>query len=68
VPFPTEFVDKAKQAGFDKHTVGSYLAKACKCSGTNPHLFLTNNMVSRVTMLEQALFIAFGQANKQGIK
>lgn len=64
VPFPKEFVDQAKKAGFDKKTVGSFLAKAYNCNGTDPHLYLTNNLVSRVTMLEQALMVAFGQAKR----
>eukprot|EP00029_Vermamoeba_vermiformis_P010176 TRINITY_DN5299_c0_g2_i1.p1 TRINITY_DN5299_c0_g2~~TRINITY_DN5299_c0_g2_i1.p1 ORF type:complete len:192 (-),score=36.72 TRINITY_DN5299_c0_g2_i1:166-720(-) len=67
VPFPKEFVDQAKKAGFDKNTVGSFLAKAYNCNGTDPHLFLTNSMISRTTMLEQALLVAFGQATKGGL-
>jgi non-canonical (house-cleaning) NTP pyrophosphatase len=66
VPFPNEFVNQAKKAGFDKNTVGSFLAKAYNCNGTDPHLYLTNHLISRVTMLEQALLIAFGQATRGG--
>ncbi len=62
VHFPTRYVLEAKALGFDKHTVGSIIAKCNpKSSGSDPHYFLTAEQVKRQDILEQALLVALSQ-------
>eukprot|EP00026_Physarum_polycephalum_P019730 Phypoly_transcript_21883.p1 GENE.Phypoly_transcript_21883~~Phypoly_transcript_21883.p1 ORF type:complete len:178 (+),score=25.93 Phypoly_transcript_21883:21-554(+) len=64
VVFDTKYVEMAKEKGFDKHTVGSIMAKAYGkgCSSTDPHEYLTSGAVPRKATLIQAVKVAVSQA------
>ena len=61
IEFPQEYVDKAKEAGFETTTVGEIIAKETGGDKTDPQSLLSRGLVSRKEMLKQALKIALGQ-------
>ncbi|MFH1705665.1 MAG: inosine/xanthosine triphosphatase [Patescibacteria group bacterium] len=62
--FSKNFVSETRRRGFKTTTVGSIIAEKTGCDDSDPQLFLTNNLVSRMEMLKQALEIALGQLQK----
>ena len=62
VRFPSQYVSEAKALGFDKHTVGSIIAKHHPSADpSDPDYFLTNGKVKRSDLLENALTVALAQ-------
>jgi len=64
LPVLKQFIDETKAIGFDKVHVGSTLTKRYADKNINPndpHLTITGNLLSRVTMMHQALICAYGQ-------
>lgn len=59
--FSESAVKKALEKGLETTTVGSIMTEETGCDGTDPQLFMTNNLVSRADMIKQALEIAIGQ-------
>jgi non-canonical (house-cleaning) NTP pyrophosphatase len=67
LPFDEESFNVTRQKGFDKFTVGDTIAnkllqtRATGCSSKDPHSYLTNQQLSRLDMMEQAVRCAIGQ-------
>lgn len=61
IPFATQFVEKAREEGFDSTTVGDVMAKELGCDTKDPHSYLCNNLVGRKAMLIQAIQACLGQ-------
>jgi inosine/xanthosine triphosphatase len=64
VVFPTRFIFEAEHRGLQLTTVGSVIAEETGADEWNPHKLLTNNILSRPDLLDQALKIAIGQYQK----
>jgi len=62
IPFPTRFVESAKEKGFYTTTAGDVMAKELKCNTKDPHAHLTSNFVNREALLQQAIVAALGQS------
>jgi len=68
VEFDAQTVEEARKKGFETTTVGSLIAERTGADSTDPHSYLTNQIVSRREMLEQALKTAMGQLARTTIK
>ncbi len=64
IKFPTYYVDKARQAGFETTTAGSVIAKELGGSSSDPHSTITHGTVSRHQTLVTALVVALRQLIK----
>ncbi len=67
VKFPKQYVEEARQKGFNKTTAGDTIATHYNSQGKNivnskdPHSFLTSKASPRVALLKQAVATTLGQ-------
>lgn len=59
--FDEEFVEEARHRGFYSNTVGSVISERFHCDSTDPHNYLSFEIVNRSKLLKQALEISVGQ-------
>jgi non-canonical (house-cleaning) NTP pyrophosphatase len=64
IKFPTYYVDKARQAGFETTTAGSIIAEELGGNQSDPHSTITHGTVSRHQTLVTALVVALRQLIK----
>ena len=61
IEFDASDVEKARKKGFETTTVGSIIAERTQGDPTDPHFPLTNEVLSRSSILREALKAAIGQ-------
>ncbi|EKD92789.1 MAG: hypothetical protein ACD_28C00330G0003 [uncultured bacterium] len=64
IEFDAADVEKAKAKGFKTTTAGSMISERTGADSTDPHSYLTHEVVSRSEMLRQALKTALGQLSR----